>query len=83
MRQYSSEDRRRLVLDDGGESSPGSTYEFLCTCGYRIRCGVSRYGDQLGGLVFFDDEKTSRTWGEEMEQCPRCNRRLDLPGLLP
>lgn len=77
-----SGEQRGLVLDSGGERPPGLTYEFLCACGFRVRCGVSRYGVQLGGLVFFDDEKTSRTWGKEIKQCPGCNGRLDLPGLL-
>jgi hypothetical protein len=70
------------VLDGGEGKTPGSTYGFLCACGYKVRCGVSRYGDQLGGLVFFDDENTSRTRGEEIRRCPECNYRLDVPGLL-
>jgi hypothetical protein len=82
MRHYSGEERRGLVLDNGGRTS-GSTYGFLCGCGYKVRCGVARYGVQLGGLVFFDDENSSRTRGEKVRQCPGCNSRLDLPGLLP
>lgn len=70
------------MLDDGRKTT-GLTYEFLCTCGYKVRCGIVQYGDQLGGLVFFDDEESSRTWGEMVRQCPGCDSRLDLPGLLP
>ena len=83
MRHYGGEEGQGLVLDDGGGRSPGMTYGFVCACGYKVRCGVSRYGDQLGGLVFYDDEKTSQTWGEEVRRCPGCKGRLDLPGLLP
>jgi hypothetical protein len=82
MRHYSGEEGRGLVLDAGRKTSD-LTYEFLCTCGYKVRCGVTRYGDQLGGLVFFDDEKTSRTRGDKVRQCPGCQSRLDLAGLLP
>jgi hypothetical protein len=81
MRDNSGEEGWGLVLDDG--RAPDLTYGFLCTCGYKVRCGVLRYGDQLGGLVFFDDEKTSRTWGEKVRQCQGCNSRLDLPSLIP
>jgi hypothetical protein len=79
----SGEQRRGLLLDNGGSKVPRLTHGFLCACGYKVRCGVSRYGDQLGGLVFFDNEKTSRTRGEEVRQCPGCNSRLGLLGLLP
>lgn len=68
---------------DNERGTSGLTYRFLCVCGYKVRCGVARYGNQLGGLVFFDDEETSRTQGEKVEQCPGCNSRLDLPGLHP
>jgi hypothetical protein len=70
------------MLDDG-RRAPGLTYGFACACGYKVRCGVARYGVQLGGLIYFDDENSSRTWGEKVRQCPGCNNRLDLPGLLP
>jgi hypothetical protein len=80
MRHYSGEEGLGLVLDDG-RRTPGMTYGFLCVCGYKVRCGVVQYGDQLGGLVFFDDETTSRTRGEKVSQCPGCDSRLDLPGL--
>jgi uncharacterized C2H2 Zn-finger protein len=36
----------------------------------------------LGGLVFFDGAKVSRTKGEEIRRCPGCDNRLDIPGLL-
>jgi hypothetical protein len=81
MRQFSGEERRGLVLDNG-RGHPDLTYGFLCVCGYRVRCGVARYGDQLGGLVFFDDETASLTRGDQVRQCPGCHSRLDLPGLL-
>jgi hypothetical protein len=82
MRHYSGEERLGLVLDNG-RRTPALTYEFLCVCGYKVRCGVARYGDQLGGLVFIDDERSSRTRGETVRQCPGCNNMLGLPGLLP
>jgi hypothetical protein len=81
MRLYSGDEWRGLVVDEG-RRDPDSTYGLLCACGYKVRCRITRYGDQLGGLVFFDDEKTSRTQGEEVKQCPGCNSRLELPGLL-
>lgn len=82
MRHYSGDEGRGLVLDEG-RRNPRLTYGLLCACGYKVRCGVTRYGDQLGGLVFFDGEKTSRTQGEKVRQCPGCNSRLDLADLLP
>jgi hypothetical protein len=81
MRLHGGDERRGLVVDDG-RRDPDLTYGLLCSCGYKVRCGITRYGYQLGGLVFFDDEKTSRTQGEKVRQCPGCNSRLDLPGLL-
>jgi hypothetical protein len=40
--------------------------------------------------VFFDDEKTSETYGEELTHCPECGRSLErkalratTPSLLP
>jgi hypothetical protein len=82
MNHYGGEERRGLVLDDG-RKDPDLTYGLMCACGYKVRCGVTRYGDQLGGLIFFDAEKTSRTQGERVRQCPGCNSRLDIPSLLP
>ena len=83
MRDNGGEEGRGLMLGNGGGRTPGLTYGFLCACGYKVRCGVSRYGVQLGELVFFDGEKSSRTRGEEVSRCPGCNNRLDLPGILP
>jgi hypothetical protein len=31
--------------------------------------------------VFFDDEKTSETYGEELTHCPECGRSLERKGL--
>jgi hypothetical protein len=81
MRHYSGEERQGLMLDEGLRT-PVLTYGFMCACGYKVRCGVARYGNQLGGLVFFDDEKTSLTKGEKVRQCPGCNSTLHLPVLL-
>ena len=36
----------------------------------------------MGGLVFFDGAKVSRTKGEEIIRCPGCDNRLDILGLL-
>jgi hypothetical protein len=70
------------VVEGGGAKTPESTYGLSCACGYKVRCGVLRYGDQLGGLVFFDGAKVSRTKGEEIRRCPGCDNKLDIPGLL-
>lgn len=34
--------------------------------------------DCLGSLVFFDDDPTSQTHGEEIHECPGCGERLGL-----
>ncbi len=80
MRAPRSEEGRVLALDDG-RGSTRLAYKLLCICSYRVRCEVTRYGEQLGGLVFFDDEEASVTQGERVRHCPGCQSLLGLPGL--
>lgn len=42
-----------------------------------IYCGVSRGGERLGFLVFYDAEQTSETYGEQVALCPGCATALD------
>jgi hypothetical protein len=55
----------------------------LCACSYKVRCEVMRYGEQLGEVMFFDDEKASVTRGEQVWYCPGCRNRLGLTSLRP
>jgi hypothetical protein len=53
-----------------------------CTC----EQGTNLWGEfwWIGGehrWVFFDDEKTSETYGEELTRCPGCGRSLERKGL--
>lgn len=48
-----------------------------CRCEHGIYCGVSRGGERLGFLVFYDAEQTSETYGEQVALCPRCATALD------
>ena len=55
-----------------------------------LRC-VCEQGTELWGefwwiegehrWVFFDDEKTSETYGEQITHCPGCGRSLERKGL--
>jgi hypothetical protein len=56
--------------------------QLLCKCGNGVSCGVSREGERLGFLVFFDDQASSKTYGEQIACCPRCGARLDHHLLL-
>jgi len=64
-----------------GLDNVGLAQQLLCACGYKVRCGIMRYGESLGELVFFDDNEVSVTQGERVWHCPGCHDRLDLPGL--
>jgi len=66
----------------GQQGNAWSASRLACACGYRVRCEVMRYGENLGELVFFDDKEASSTWGERVWHCPGCNDRLGLLGLL-
>jgi hypothetical protein len=50
----------------------------LCVCAHRILCEVSREGERLGTLVFFDGDEASETYQERVESCPRCGEQLGL-----
>ena len=50
-----------------------------CECGYRILCRVASAGERVGFLVFFDNEPTSETYGQQVKNCPRCGEELGLP----
>jgi hypothetical protein len=54
----------------------------VCSCAHPIFCEVEREGEHLGFLVFIDDEPTSATYGEHIEDCPGCGERLGLLVLL-
>lgn len=53
-----------------------------CACGHGIFCKLERKGVRLGLLAFFDDEPTSKTCGERIEQCPGCGERVVIHNLL-
>jgi hypothetical protein len=72
-------DSQNLVEGQGEQSLLAR--RLLCVCGYELRCEVMRYGDGLGGFVFFDDKEASLTRGERVWHCPGCQSRLGLLGL--
>jgi hypothetical protein len=47
-----------------------------CACGYGILCALSREGERLGFLAFFDGEPTSETYTERVGSCPGCGEQL-------
>jgi hypothetical protein len=53
-----------------------------CACGHSIFCRLERKGARLGLLAFFDDEPSSPTCGERVEQCPGCGKRLVIHTLF-
>jgi hypothetical protein len=73
--------RPDLALD-GQQGNARATCRLLCSCGYRVRCEVMRYGESLGEFAFFDDKEASTTWGERVWHCPGCNDKLGILGLL-
>ena len=66
---------------DEGQGNTIVAYKLPCICSYRVRCEVTRYGEQLGGLIFFDDEEASVTQGEQVLHCPGCQSLLGLSRL--
>ena len=84
---------RPLPVDNGGgrgveigarqDRATGWAYQLLCGCSYKVRCEVTRHGEQLGQLTFFDDEEASATQGERIWFCPGCRSRLDLLSFRP
>jgi hypothetical protein len=54
----------------------------LCGCGHNIRCALRRQGEQLGFLVFLDDQETSKSYAQQVARCPGCGARLDHHLLL-
>ncbi len=55
-----------------------------------LRCPCEQGSDVWGELwwtedghrwVFFDDDKRSETYAEEVERCPACGRRLERKGM--
>ena len=57
------------------------TATLRCVCGYSILCRVASAGERVGFLVFFDNEPTSGTYGQEVKHCPRCGAELGLATL--
>jgi hypothetical protein len=50
----------------------------ICACAHRVLCEVSREGERLGTLVFFDGDEASETYRERVESCPGCGEQLGL-----
>jgi hypothetical protein len=50
-----------------------------CVCGHSIFCEVGTTGEYVGFLVFFDNEPTSETYGQQIECCPNCGEKLGFP----
>ena len=55
------------------------TVALRCVCGYRISCQARSKGEHIGFLTFFDNEPTSETYGQRVENCPGCGEQLGLP----
>jgi hypothetical protein len=53
-----------------------------CPCAHDLLCEVRRLGERLGALAFFDNEPTSETYGERVENCPGCGEHLEFLMLL-
>ena len=63
--------------------TPEQQTAVLCSaCGHGIYCKLERKGVRLGLLAFFDDEPSSSTYGERVEHCPSCGKRLVIHNLL-
>ena len=53
-----------------------------CPCGQAHKLwGEFWWTDGHHQWVFFDDDKTSETYGEQVENCPACGRRLERKDL--
>jgi hypothetical protein len=53
-----------------------------CPCTHGILCEVRRLGERLSTLTFFDNEPTSETYSERVENCPGCSEHLEFLVLL-
>jgi hypothetical protein len=53
-----------------------------CACGHGIFCGLEPKGVRLGLLAYLDEEPSSSTYGERIEHCPSCGKRLAIHNLL-
>ena len=60
----------------------GEAITLQCPCGYAILCEVRSLMERLGAAVFFDDEPTSETYGEQVKSCPGCGEQLAFLTLL-
>src|SRR5215217_4686204 len=80
MRPWST-DAEGLGVQRSG--APNRAYQLSCECSYKIRCEVTRYGERLGELTFFDDEEASVIQGERIWYCPGCHSRLSLLSVQP
>ena len=57
--------------------------ELCCPCGQAHRLwGEFWWVEGKHRWVFFDDLRTSETYGEQVEHCPACARRLERKDLL-
>jgi hypothetical protein len=54
--------------------------DLRCVCGYALLCALRREGERLGFLLFFDNDPTSETYSEQVENCPGCG--VQLAGLM-
>jgi hypothetical protein len=50
-----------------------------CVCGHSIFCEVLSTEEHIGFVVFFDNEPTSETYGQQVECCPNCGEQLGFP----
>jgi hypothetical protein len=64
--------------------TPEQQTAVLCgACGHGIYCTLERKGERLGLLAFFDNEPSSSTYGEQIEHCPGCGKKLAIHNVVP
>jgi pyruvate/2-oxoacid:ferredoxin oxidoreductase beta subunit len=65
------------------QETPEQQAAVLCrACGHGIYLKLERKGVRLGLLAFFDDEPSSPTYGERVQQCPGCGKSLAIHNVL-
>jgi hypothetical protein len=56
---------------------------FLCSCGQGHELwGEFWWLDGQHQWVYFDDDRRSETYTEQVENCPECGKRLERKGLM-
>jgi hypothetical protein len=71
--------KNKVSLLEKGRNMPEVATALHCVCGYSILGAVRSAGGRLGSLEFLDNEPASETFGQRVEYCPSCGRRLTLP----